>query len=1383
MKKIWKVLLGVGFVLGFAGIGLVINHCRAKNAKQNQLISKANNLNPGEILRYGQKKYKIHTFDNFYRNLEIKKLTNITFNTDNIPSIYAKDDWLIKKAEKWNFIKSSEPWKYEVSYHGVGNGSTAYMWYYTFAKNSEKEKNINQFDDEIKRQINAQFLDWKKQLKAVDIEISDWKINYQDIDKWLQNLRNSLIETQKVYPTIDSEKDIVSFSNTPNLFFNFKSKVLEESEYREAASGRTFPTRRKYYFKLDSITVKNVEFDFRVGNQKNNGFEAAYNEFKKQLVNKLANKDFIELDSDWNLPYINSEVYGIKTDDPKYALFKTNKWYFDQWIKKNIDPIKIKHFNGNEFSLIVDIEKSNQQGYINFLVQNNKTGHRMPLISNLKVNYKKTDKLAKLDIINKLFTHNNGKILNFDSINNENPTAIEDDKEILINEPNNKIGLTGKNYYCGLWKIKTNADFTFTAPNDNYVVKINGHKVDLVNNSFKFSLKDNREHEADNEKIPFDEKDKSKLQNELNETNSHKKNEYIIVIEEYDNINLSSTPKVIYTKKYIIENKSCFMDFKWYAWDPKRNFLQRELIEEYIIDPKTGKLKLDNNNNPIKNPKYDHLIDPSTGTKKQYIWVDNNSFNKLSSDINSSDSKKILYAKTTNMPFGSYTYFTSKKSKGFLAEAIVVNKAALKILKKQVEEFYLIKIPNANIDGWPKPIKLDNKVSNDSYISTEGLYLFFSRQKEDVNSFKFVLIKNDEKQEISNKLFIDALKENTNFRGFVDKQIFSSFWDHNEGKKFKWYLINQENISDETINKFKYEELWEYWKKYVSWYLNTNQKNIDITPILNFNDLNGKYETKDKLIEALKTFNLIEKFGNFNYKKYVFADIDIENIKLLSNKSQVIVPINFHLNTINSFYRLTTMQQEYIINLKSNNSEDLIKNIHINWNIDLINDEIETTPNKTKLHNWLNLNKNRLILNDEIEKNLIDFNWYFEQIDNNNQWLIINALLKNKENDSKYLLTNDLLKLKTNFDLNKVNKLEKFIPQLINLNGLTNNDLIKKHLIVEIIEQIKNEIRQYGNLTFSENDFEILDLESKYEDLAKIYATRQEAIENRTFLKVKITNKNISEDIFNFEIINVAQINIDQIIDLSNLKLNKFDINKEINYSTKEEYEKLLNSIEREVLLNLQNQLNAFNEKLILNITIEYDEQQFKNMLSNLLNHNVLSKLVLKPKHSMIKNKAEFFAINTAKQAKSFNFENLVLNDLNIEKRSLEDIQKTIIEFIDHQLKDINNIHNWTLGKEYFINDIDNAERLMKLVETPGINKLVMFIKSPFNKTKKNFTVKNYLKFALTKEEKDKWQEKQKKTLSKNSKLIIIFSVILALLVILIPTIILIYRKKSKKIR
>ncbi|MDD1375964.1 hypothetical protein PT303_03580, partial [Metamycoplasma hyosynoviae] len=142
-----------------------------------------------------------------------------------------------------------------------------------------------------------------------------------------------------------------------------------------------------------------------------------------------------------------------------------------------------------------------------------------------------------------------------------------------------------------------------------------------------------------------------------------------------------------------------------------------------------------------------------------------------------------------------------------------------------------------------------------------------------------------------------------------------------------------------------------------------------------------------------------------------------------------------------------------------------------------------------------------------------------------------------------------------------------------------------------------------------------------------------------------------------------------------------------------------------------------------------------------------------------------------------------ILNDLNIEKRNFEDIQKAIIEFVDYQLRNINNIHNWTLNKDYFIDDIDNAGTLMKLVEKEGTNKLEMSIKSPFNKSKKIFSVKNYLKSALSKEEKQKWKEKQKKVLSKKFKLIIIFGTILALLAILIPTIIFIYRKKSKKIR
>jgi putative membrane protein len=42
------------------------------------------------------------------------------------------------------------------------------------------------------------------------------------------------------------------------------------------------------------------------------------------------------------------------------------------------------------------------------------------------------------------------------------------------------------------------------------------------------------------------------------------------------------------------------------------------LIEEYLKDEK-GNIKRDDNGNPIKNPKYDPLIDKNTGTKKELV--------------------------------------------------------------------------------------------------------------------------------------------------------------------------------------------------------------------------------------------------------------------------------------------------------------------------------------------------------------------------------------------------------------------------------------------------------------------------------------------------------------------------------------------------------------------------------------------------------------------------------------------------------------------------------------------------------------------------------------------------------------------------------------------
>lgn len=74
---------------------------------------------------------------------------------------------------------------------------------------------------------------------------------------------------------------------------------------------------------------------------------------------------------------------------------------------------------------------------------------------------------------------------------NDKPERIANDK---------KIGLEGQNYYLGTYKLHAPAVFSFTAPNDNYVVKVNGHKVDLINNKFNIKLADKREDASDEQK-------------------------------------------------------------------------------------------------------------------------------------------------------------------------------------------------------------------------------------------------------------------------------------------------------------------------------------------------------------------------------------------------------------------------------------------------------------------------------------------------------------------------------------------------------------------------------------------------------------------------------------------------------------------------------------------------------------------------------------------------------------------------------------------------------------------------------------------------------------------------------------------------------------------
>lgn len=63
-----------------------------------------------------------------------------------------------------------------------------------------------------------------------------------------------------------------------------------------------------------------------------------------------------------------------------------------------------------------------------------------------------------------------------------------------------------------------------------------------------------------------------------------------------------------------IKNNQPKMEIKWFGWQPDSNPQQRSKIEEYLKNDKSEFI-FDEIGQKMKNPDYDKLIDPATGTK------------------------------------------------------------------------------------------------------------------------------------------------------------------------------------------------------------------------------------------------------------------------------------------------------------------------------------------------------------------------------------------------------------------------------------------------------------------------------------------------------------------------------------------------------------------------------------------------------------------------------------------------------------------------------------------------------------------------------------------------------------------------------------------------
>lgn len=1239
----------------------------------------------------------------------------------------------------------------------------------------DKISSINEWTENVPN-VNTKKTNITLPQKLFDFQNLDWfygreyqlhqmpDITQDEVDNLLQERKQDLIEKikQRLTHFLENNLQIEStYWNWSNQLDSIVENLWEKYFYGNSVAwenlwkliktretqthgprGRTWTWYKR---KITRLYYNNpIEFSLTM---KIRSEYKAFDYFKNKLSEKIIKgKGNVNLTTDYNRDTIDD----YRRKEPEYELFKTNKEYFLEWTKKELDELSYT-FDNETWRIKYEINDDNKT--INIYMVNDKFGIKTLLIKNQGFNFIKSNKLDKLNTISKFILSEVGQYLNFNKINSDNPTGMDYDEPKRINN-DKSIGLNGNNYYLGTYKLHTLAKFSFTAPNDNYVVKVNGKKVDVINNKFDIPLTDNRNDASDDERIHNDDADKSKPK--TNE-NSHKKNEYTITIEEYDNINTDSTPKVTYIKKYIIETKTGGLDFKWYAWDPKNNKNQQELIEEYLKDKK-GNIKRDDNGNPIRNPKYDPLIDKNTGTKKELVWFDTSKYS-LSDDIRDMNSIERIYAQKTGLPPYAYTLLnsigTKIRDKGFIAEASVVSKGALRQLFGEIKDYYMLRLDGNsafNFNKWTNPTKLENKVSENSYISNEGLYLFYTRSSDgSISNFKLLRIKND-----------DNMIGKT-FSEINDISSIKNLWKTTTGEFFARYLEKKHNIYREQLNLLKYEQIQEYWKQYITYLAKGNSEDVNINPNFDFSTENNKFNNQFEFLEYLKNNNidLIKKYANFAYK-------DLVEISKYEFISETEFKLTYKLKTSDIRYKLLNSSQIYRIDFLNQKNKN---RIHIDWRLNYLKKQIQN-HSKSKFLKWLNKSYFDLIGNSDNDKEKLTFDWYIL-----NDKIHLTFKLKDKYTNDWYLTASSIF-ASTNFRPSSL--FDDFESNQINLKGEIRDEQIKNL----IINQIKNQILNYlktKNMVFNESLLSIPEInESMLNLLRNVYLNNDNALKNVVKFKVLYKDGKNNEEL-TFEIINFANSYVSKPIDLSKINLDLYDINFDVSYNTKEEYEKKRLEIAKLLKDYIQKELTKINSELILGKNVIYNEEQFETVITNLFYKNIVLRLQLHSNHPMISGQTHINLKNSHNTTTKFNFNELLINELNIKSNNYNDIKSKIISWVENEIKNKNLIFNLTYGKDYFIENIDNPKFLKSLIAKKGKNSLTFKIKpnSENFDGETKFTVNNEYDGKLSVEDKNSWKAQRK--LSPVAIGLITTLSIFSLIGTLIPLIIFIYRKRTTK--
>lgn len=535
--------------------------------------------------------------------------------------------------------------------------------------------------------------------------------------------------------------------------------------------------------------------------------------------------------------------------------------------------------------------------------------------------------------------------------------------------------------YGGKWEYHDKIKLNFFADeNENEILYVNGKPIDVLDLNFNYVLEDLR----------LDRK------NEKNAINNYKIE--IKKFEKSDKTQDNSKLIAVYEIEFVIKSANSIMDIKWFAWDPQNNKEQQKLIEPYLKDA-NGNLIYDHFGTKIKNPKFDPLIDPQTGTKKQILWVSTG--NKLDSLPENSNFAQ-LPNEISRLNLGL------KSNIGFIAEGSVSGKGANITLNSLIENketwsnrYQINSNNNENFEILSKNSKKFKKFditnSTNKYFSNSGIWLFSSQFDKGLSSYKIVSIGENS----SSQLFSDI---------FPNKSIIP-FWESKPGQILAQSLLSKK-MSWNDIKKLSYEQILLYWRNFIE----------KLVKKQSFSKINSKFDTgyliKNRIISAIKRRKIAKNSENL---RNTSVDNDARN---QTGKTDEILEINPEMKV--DLLKIILNENEKI-NENQLKIENVVKNHDGTFNFD-----VNITNKKQKKLKFTNIkvekengDESKTKINFDIEKINLPGNEHFDNFSE-----IINHLSTQKDADKvDIVLEKENDKIFANFKIKNQYKNKYFVEK------------------------------------------------------------------------------------------------------------------------------------------------------------------------------------------------------------------------------------------------------------------------------------------------------------------------------------------------------------------